>query len=252
MPTGSAATVASALRTMSRTLLPDLSPARRTVHGRSGITKPPYLAGEIADLYIYASRLPRPKTRRYILSLLYLGLGAGAIDGEQNLARIDEVTTAPDGTVSVVLHRAATELQRASSRTVTVLEPYGHLLADLASDDSVGREVWLLGGGAQRRNRSSTLLEETVGHVTPAIDMYRLRSTYLLDLTHRRFTIAELLAAGGVTTLAAFDRVLALQAASVVSPSPAPFAVIDGEGTAADDSGPDALDAPTLETEQAS
>jgi hypothetical protein len=188
---------------------------RRTVHGRSGITKPPYSAGEIADMYIYASRLPRPKTRRYILSLLYLGLGAGAIDGEQNLACTAEVTTAPDGTVSVVLHRAASELQRASSRTVTVLEPYGHLLTDLACDDSVGRDVWLLGGGARRRNRSSNLLEETSCHVTPAIDLYRLRSTYLLDLTTRRFTVAELLAAGGVATLAAFDRVLALQATAV-------------------------------------
>jgi hypothetical protein len=111
---------------------------------------------------------------------------------------------------------------------VVVLAPYADLLWEVVRDGLAHGDRWLLGGGASRANRASNLCLETVGSWKPVLDVGRLRRTYLVSLMAAPHTVPELLAAAGVTTLAALDPLVEL----VVQSQQAP---IDVEGEDGED-----------------
>ena len=208
MNTASAATIASSLRTMSRALLPDLAPARRTVHGRPAASNLPYTDAEITYLLRKAGTAHSTKHRRYLTALICLGLGVGPQHSEQDWVRPTDIVRHQDGTVTVGLTRPTTQ----TTRSITALDPYADRLVDLAQSALDAGDEWLLGGGATRRNRASHMVQRT--HWTTAIDIVRLRNTYLLALTKRPMTIEALFQASGVTRLITFDQLLVNQASA--------------------------------------
>ena len=206
MNTASAATIASSLRSMSRALLSDLAPARRTVHGRPAASNLPYTDAEITYLLSKAGTAHSTKHRRHLTALICLGLGVGPQHSEQDWVRPTDIVRQDDGRVTVTLTRPTTQ----TTRTITALDPYADRLVDLAQAATDAGDQWLLGGGPARRNRASHMIQRT--HWTTGIDTVRLRNTYLLALTKRPMTIEALLEASGVNRLITFDQLLVNQA----------------------------------------
>lgn len=198
----SAATVASVLRSMARTLFPEVTPATRLTHGRPPVQNPPYTDDEIDTLFDCADRLPRLKRRRHVTALLLLGIAAGAHAGEPNWVRPDDVEVISQAVVRVALRRSADS----EARMVEVRGDYAQRLADLALRARTAGETWLIGGDA-RRNRASVLCADTARSWPVRINSFRMRNTYLanLALTH---DLSGLLSAAGMTSLEPFDEIL--------------------------------------------
>ena len=228
MPTGSAATVASCLRTMSRILMPEFSPGRQTVHGRAIRSTVPYSNTELSTLLAWAARPLSPGRRRSLTALVCLGLAVGPHRGEQNEVRPGDVVRTEDGTVVVTLRRTGGEGGSREPRTVTALEPYGEQLAWLATAAAKANDEWLLGGGANRRNRSSYLCTHTVNRWPVALDVSRLRATYLVNLAARSLTVVELIEAAGAS-LSVFDALLPYLAAATGEPAGPVLTMLAGE-----------------------
>lgn len=230
MPRASAATTASTLRSISQALYPDLAPATWTHFGRRSARQDAYAPEELVAMAFQLTRERSAVRRRHLGGLMWLVLGTGARDGEQNLVRLPEdVRRDGDGTVTVTLTRPAGQ-SAGPGRHVVVLAPYADLLWEVVRDGLAHGDRWLLGGGSSRANRASNLCLETVGSWKPVLDVGRLRRTYLVSLMSAPHTVPELLAAAGVTTLAALDPLVEL----VVRSQQAPIDVEDADGEGAD------------------
>jgi integrase len=203
----SAATMAAALRTMSRALLPGLSPAQRTVHGRITSVASPYAPDEVDSLIAAADRSHSRSQRRHLLAFICLGLGTGAHAAELNRVRPGDVTLRGDGRTEVLLTGRGHPDRAQPTRTVLVHEPYGAVLRDLADEARDAEYTWLLGGESEgiRDARSATLCETTKGRWAPELSIQRLRTTFLVALIEVPCTAIELLNALGTSTLAPLD-----------------------------------------------
>lgn len=201
LPAGSAATVASVLRTMASAVLPKLAAGGRTRIGRRTDLNPPYSATEQATLLDRAAKLPNRKRRRHVSALLVLGIGAGAFPGEAAGVRPADITPTEDG-ARVVLGDGD------DTRVVTVPAPYGALLVQLAAEASGAGDTWLVGGGPSRRNRANYLYSDLSAAWGIEVNSFRLRATFLLSLASRPHTLVELLDASGLKGLDAFEDLL--------------------------------------------
>jgi hypothetical protein len=205
LPTSSAGTIASSLRTMSRTLFPPLSAKVRTRLGRAVWSNPPYGTAEVDSLFTFASRAFSAKRRRHFGLLLCMGLGTGANGGEMGLARLEDVGCNQEGRTTLALRTA---LDPARTRTIVMLDAYAELFGSLVAEAAADGDIWLLGAGGMRRNRASGICEDTLGKWAPELDIFRLRNTYLLALVETRQTALELLDAAGLTRLESLDAVV--------------------------------------------
>jgi len=201
---GSVATVASALRTMSRRVMPECSPAARTVHGRVDRTEAPYDTAEVQTLLSWAQRPRTASRQRHLTACVVLGLAAGPLLGEYNHVTPADIVR-HDGTVQVTLRRQ----QDGTARTVCSVGDHATQLVACAAAAKEADDAWLLGGGDNRRNRVSQLCTWTANRWPVALDTRRLRLTFLLAVAGERHTVGELAAAAGTNRMAVFDPVLA-------------------------------------------
>ena len=231
LPTSSAGTITSLLRTMSRTLHPGLVATTRTRVGRAVWSNPPYSSDEVAALFANASAAFSAKRRRHLRLVLCMGLGTGATGSEMGMARASDVGSDAEGRTTLTLRSAQAP---ARTRTVVVLDAYAELLTTLVVEGVADGDIWLLGAGGGRANRASSICEDTVGKWEPGLDISRLHNTYVLALLGVRQTALELLEAAGVVNLGSLDavlrwaRVAANAAGAVGTPDVDVDAAVDG------------------------
>lgn len=185
MPASSRATISWCLHTMARKLHPELDEARKPVGARALAARSAYSTAEVAALLRRVQAVANPRLRRHLGALLALGLGAGAEPGEASGVRNEDVVADDSGTVWVSFRGSRT-------RKVAVKEPFAELLAHAAREAAAVGDVYVLGGGTRRRNRSSDLCGRTESW-DPPICVHRMRDTYLIELANEPHTVPELL-----------------------------------------------------------
>jgi hypothetical protein len=197
----SIANYASDLYRIQARVLPEeaYGPGRRKPHG-NGHRADIYDDQATARFLRWARTRRSAATQRQSLAVIALIRGAGAEGTEAGYVRPEDITV--DGTdVRVTLGS-----DRRRRRTVTVLEPFGSILAAIATETRTSHDTFLLGGTShRRRGRASSLLRDA--HMRGVdLDLLRLRDSALVDMCVQ-YRLPELLAALGMQHPASLERI---------------------------------------------
>ena len=198
VPDGSRATRRSVLRRALRSLAATDRPAPIAYQPVAG----PYSPAECASFVRLARHQPSPARRRELSFVVGLGLGAG-LDGRdlRHVARdgfsdVDLGETAPGLAVTVA--------GGDRPRSVVVRRAYEPLVREaLASHDAArrGRTASILGRSQSRRNITTPVMTHAVtarATETVAIEVNRLRATWLVSAMCAPISLGVLLAAAGL------------------------------------------------------
>ncbi|MDE3204884.1 MAG: hypothetical protein KGQ66_11790 [Acidobacteriota bacterium] len=198
VPDGSRATRRSVLRRALRSLDATERPAPIAYQPVAG----PYTAAECAAFVRLARHQPSPARRRELSFVVGLGLGAG-LDGRDlrhvardSFADVDLGETSPGLVVTVA--------GGDRPRSVVVRRAYEPLVREaLASHDAArrGRTASILGRSQSRRNITTPVMEHAVtarATETVAIEVNRLRATWLVAAMCAPIPLGVLLAAAGL------------------------------------------------------
>jgi hypothetical protein len=194
----SRATRRAVLRRALRSLDPSASTTRIAYQPVAG----PYSAGECAALVRLARHQPSEVRRRELSFVVGLDLGAG-LDG-RDLRNTDRSSFSdlelPGEAPALAVSTGGTE----RPRTVVVRRAYEPLVREaLASHDTArrGRSAPILGRSATRRNITTPVMEHAVtarAGERVAIEVNRLRATWLVAAMCARVPLGTLLAAAGL------------------------------------------------------
>lgn len=198
VPDGSRATRRSVLRRALRSLDATERPAPIAYQPVAG----PYRPDECAAFVRLARHQPSPARRRELSFVVGLGLGAG-LDGR------DLRHVARDGFADVDLGEASPGLAVTVAggdrpRSVVVRRAYEPLVREaLASHDAArrGRTASILGRSQSRRNITTPVMTHAVtarAGETVAIEVNRLRATWLVAAMSAPIPLGTLLAAAGL------------------------------------------------------
>lgn len=209
VPDGSRATRRSVLRRALRSLAATDRPAPIAYQPVAG----PYSPAECAAFVRLARHQPSPARRRELSFVVGLGLGAG-LDGR------DLRHVARDGFADVDLGETSPGLAVAVAggdrpRSVVVRRAYEPLVREaLASHDGArrGRTAPILGRSQSRRNITTPVMTHAVtarATETVAIEVNRLRATWLVSAMCAPIPLGVLLAAAGLRSARSLTDLLA-------------------------------------------
>ena len=209
VPDGSRATRRSVLRRALRSLDATERPAPIAYQPVAG----PYSPAECAAFVRLARHQPSPARRRELSFVVGLGLGAG-LDGRdlRHVAR-DSFSDVDLGETTPGL--AVTVAGGDRPRTVVVRRAYEPLVREaLGSHDAAprGRTASILGRSRSRRNITTPVMEHAVtarATETVAIEVNRLRATWLVAAMCAPIPLGALLAAAGLRSARSLTDLLA-------------------------------------------
>ncbi len=198
VPDSSRATRRAVLRRALRALDPHTAATRIAYHRVAG----PYSAAECAALVRLARHQPSAARRRELSFVVGLGLGAG-LDG-RDLRQVDRSSFSdlelPGEAPVLAVSVGGSE----RPRTVVVRRAYEPLVREaLSSHDAArrGRTAPILGRSATRRNITTPVMEHAVtarAGERVAIEVNRLRATWLVAAMCARVPLGTLLTAAGL------------------------------------------------------
>ncbi|MHB8329062.1 MAG: hypothetical protein ACYDD6_05485 [Acidimicrobiales bacterium] len=193
-------TVRTNLRFVAARVLPEGAGPKRLPRGRA---KTPYSDAEIASYLGLADAQPTAARRRRAVALICLGASAGLVGTELRSVRGIDVLERSGGVL--------VELHGASSRIVPVRAAFHDRL--LGAAQAVGRRPLVGTGHPRQRNVAGPLVASLAGGADPAaLDVRRLRSTWLAGCAEDLGIRAFLDAAGVRCTQRLGDIVAALDA----------------------------------------
>lgn len=189
---GTKATLRSELRRLQ-----DPKPVLITPIGYRRV-KPPYSRAELAGLWRMVSNQSTEERTRRLSGLYCLGLGAGCT--AEDLRTVYGTSIRTTGDIVVV------EIGGGRARTVPVLAGLGETLIGLAEE--AGKDL-VIGGRAESRQLVNRLVGSAVGgEDLPALNVSRLRHSWMTALMSARVPVAELATLAGISTLRVFEDLL--------------------------------------------
>lgn len=187
---GTAATYTSRLRRLAKHANPSLDAVPQPSHFTYSNVQPPYTPAEEAALRRVALRQRRPKARRQLCAIVGFGGGAGLNPTGMRHLRENHVIDHGDGGI---------EVNVPDGRRIMVRREYEAVVR--AALEGLAPGALLLGTKPTRRNvTSSAIANAEIYDDVPAVDMDRLRTTWLVWLIGRPVPLKVVLDAAGLTS----------------------------------------------------
>ncbi|XVQ11151.1 hypothetical protein ACQP1W_00820 [Spirillospora sp. CA-255316] len=169
----------------------------------------PYTRAEQTEMWYWAHNQPTTRREAACKVLLCLGLGCGLESAEICQVRAHDVRVARNGAVTV-------HVRGPRPRAVKCRRAWELALAELVAGLS-GQATWLFQPTVGRR--STSLVSSLVSRArkapdSPAVNVRRMRSTWLIDLIENRVALDTIAAAAGLDSLDPLSPVLPFIASS--------------------------------------
>lgn len=198
------------LRTIGRTLRPDLAWPINGEPGSKRIMQPPYTDAECAAFAASAGALQARADVRAVRGVLALGLGAGLAGGELHRVRTDDVSIDDAGTTWV----AVRAINGHVTRTVPVAMPWNQVLTQALATTTGPLDRYVVPVTRRSSSLSDVLSRIARRNRALTIDTHRLRTTWLSQRIHAGVPLHTLMTYAGLTsaeTLTQIARMLPAQ-----------------------------------------